>query len=68
MSLPAIELRALAHSRGWLTPGSELPDDATLTAAMTPRRRAASTVSSVEPLREVVQHWFDELKRLVPTK
>jgi len=53
------ELRALAHSRGWLTAGAELPDDATIAAAIAPRRRAASTVSSCEPLREVVQHWFD---------
>lgn len=53
------ELRALALSRGWLTAEAELPDDASLAAAMAPRRRAASTVSSVEPLRSVVQHWFD---------
>jgi transposase len=52
------ELQALAHSQGWLGSG-ELPDDATIAAAMAPRRRAASTVSSVEPLRQVVQRWFD---------
>jgi hypothetical protein len=38
---------------------SELPDDATLAAALGTARRASSTVSSAEPLREVVQHWFD---------
>ncbi len=53
------ELRALALSRGWLDAQAELPDDASLAAAMAPRRRAASTVSSVEPLRSFVQHWFD---------
>lgn len=53
------ELRALARGQGWLQADAELPDDATLAAAMAPRRRAASTVSSVEPLRQVVQHWFD---------
>ncbi len=53
------ELRELALARGWLHADAELPDDATVAAAMAPRRRAASTVSSVEPLREVVQHWFD---------
>ena len=53
------ELRSLAANRGWLSAGAELPDDATLAAAMAPRRRAASTVSSVEPLRSVVQRWFD---------
>jgi transposase len=53
------ELRALALERGWLGADAEVPDDATLASAMGPRRRAASTVSSVEPLREVVQRWFD---------
>jgi transposase len=53
------ELRALAQQQGWLDAGVELPDDATLTAALAPRRRASSTVSSVQPLREVVQRWFD---------
>src|SRR5687767_12132376 len=53
------ELRTLALGQGWLEADGQLPDDATLAAAMGPRRRAASTVSSVEPLRQVVQHWFD---------
>jgi transposase len=53
------ELRSLALSRGWLSSAAELPDDASLAAALAPRRRAASTVSSVEPLRQIVQHWFD---------
>ncbi|WP_275761190.1 IS21 family transposase [Ralstonia pseudosolanacearum] len=52
-------LRALAEQQGWLTPDAELPDDATLAAALGTPKRAASTISSVEPLREVVQHWFD---------
>ncbi|MFO1217593.1 MAG: IS21 family transposase [Burkholderiaceae bacterium] len=53
------ELRTLALGQGWLQADAELPDDATIVAALGPRRRAASTVSSVEPLREVVAHWFD---------
>lgn len=53
------ELRALAEQRGWLAEGAELPDDAALAEALGPRRRASSTVSSVEPLRAVVQRWFD---------
>jgi transposase len=53
------ELARLAQAQGWLDAGTELPDDAALAAAMSPRRRAASTVSSVEPLRAVVQRWFD---------
>jgi transposase len=52
-------LRALAEAQGWLAAQAELPDDQTLTQALGARRRAASTVSSVEPLREVVQRWFD---------
>lgn len=52
-------LRALAEAQGWLSPDGELPDDATLAAALGSPRRAASTISSVEPLREVVRHWFE---------
>ncbi len=52
-------LRALAEQQSWLTPDAELPDDATLAAALGTPKRAASTISSVEPLREVVQHWFN---------
>ena len=52
-------LRTLAEARGWLSPECELPDDATLAQALGAPKRAASTISSVEPLREVVQHWFD---------
>jgi transposase len=52
-------LRALAEAQGWLAADAELPDDESLNRALGARRRAASTVSSVEPLREVVQRWFD---------
>jgi hypothetical protein len=53
------EFKALAERLGWLDASAELPDDATIVAAFSPPRRASSTVSSVEPLREIVQHWFD---------
>ena len=53
------ELMRLAQAHGWLDAHAELPDDAAIAAAMAPRKRAASTVSSAEPLREVVQRWFD---------
>lgn len=53
------ELRVLAEQRGWLAEAAELPDDQSLAEALGPRRRASSTVSSVEPLRAVVQRWFD---------
>jgi len=51
--------KTLAEQRGWLDAGAELPDDAVLAAAFGTTRRASSTISSAEPLREVVQHWFD---------
>ena len=51
-------VRALADERGWLDVGSELPDDATLAAAFGAQRRASSTVSSVEPWRELVAQWL----------
>lgn len=52
-------LRAVAQDRGWLDAGGEVPDDATIAAALGPARRAPSTVSSVLPYREAVQRWFD---------
>jgi transposase len=51
------ELRTLALSRGWLDAGAELPDDQAIAAALKPARRASSTVSAVEPFREVVLRW-----------
>ena len=53
------ELVKVARERGWLEAGTELPDDAAIAEALAPRKRAASTVSSLEPLREVVQRWHD---------
>ncbi|GMV01843.1 MAG: hypothetical protein AMXMBFR52_14990 [Burkholderiales bacterium] len=53
------ELRTLALSRGWLDSASELPDDEAIAAALTPGRRASSTISSVEPFRQAVQRWVD---------
>ena len=55
------ELQKVAQAHGWLDSGTELPDDEAIAEAMKPRKRAASTVSSVEPLRDVVQRWFDAL-------
>lgn len=52
-------LRALAEQNGWLDSASELPDDAALAAAMdTGRRVAASTVSSAQPYRAVIERWI----------
>jgi transposase len=49
--------RALAIERGWFVPDTPLPEDAAIAAALGERRRARSTVSSVEPYREVVRRW-----------
>lgn len=53
------ELMRLAQAHGWLDAGAELPSDEAIAEAMKPRKRAASTVSSAEPVREIVQRWFD---------
>ena len=50
-------LRALADQQGWLDPGADVPDDGTIVAALGAARRARSTVSSVEPHREIVRRW-----------
>lgn len=61
------KLRALGQSCGWLTAGAELADDVAIATAMAPWRRAASTISCVKPLREVVQHWSDARVQGVPS-
>ncbi len=53
------EVVKVAQAHAWLDAGVDLPDDATIVTALTPPKRAASTVSSLEPLREIVQRWFD---------
>ena len=53
------ELVAMAREHGWLDASTELPDDQAIAEALKPRKRAASTVSSAEPLRAIVQRWFD---------
>ncbi len=55
-------LRAVALQHGWLDANAELADDAAIAAALSgsgAKPRASSTISSVEPHREVVRHWFD---------
>jgi hypothetical protein len=54
----AKELRALALEHGWLEPGAALPQDAEIAATLGAARRAASTVSSVEPYRAIVERWL----------
>ena len=50
-------LRALAAEQGWLDAGTELPDEATIAAALGQAKRARSTISSVEPWRERIAQW-----------
>jgi transposase len=52
-------LRAVAEAQGWLDAGADVPDDEAIVAALGAVRRARSTVSSVEPHREVVKRWFE---------
>lgn len=53
-------VRAIAARQGWLAPGSELPDDAAIAAAMAAAPRvASSSVSSAEPWRDLVAQWLD---------
>jgi transposase len=54
----AANLRALAEAEGWLTPETALPDDAAIAGALAAPKRASTTVSSLEPLREKIATWF----------
>ena len=54
------ELRGVAEQQGSLDAGAELPGDEAMAAALGQgQRRASSTVSSVEPHREVVRRWLE---------
>ena len=56
----AAALRALAVDRGWLDAQRALPEDEEIVAAIRAPRRAASTVSSLEPLRGVIEAWLHQ--------
>ncbi|MBV6422970.1 MAG: hypothetical protein NAOJABEB_00757 [Steroidobacteraceae bacterium] len=49
--------RALATRRGWLDPASALPSDSEIAQQLGRARRARSSISSVEPFRELVRRW-----------
>lgn len=51
-------LRALATAQGWLDPDKALPDEAALVAVLGERRRANTTISSVEAHRHLLQQWL----------
>jgi hypothetical protein len=52
-------LRAVAQAQGWLDASAAVPDDEAIVVALGASRQASSTVSSVEPHREVVKRWCD---------
>ncbi len=52
-------LRAKALELGWLDPEGKPPDELTVAAALGPAGRASSTISSVQPWRELVAQWLD---------
>ncbi len=54
------DLRELATRAGWLAAEAILPDDQAIVQALGAARRARSTVSSVEPFRELVRRWTEQ--------
>lgn len=55
----AAAFRMLATEQNWLT-AELLPDDATIATALANPKRASTTVSSLEPLREQIAGWFSQ--------
>jgi transposase len=53
-------LRALAAQHGWLVADTPLPEDGEIAAVLGQARRARSTISTVEPFREVVSRWAEQ--------
>jgi transposase len=54
------ELRALAAARGWLDPAAALPEDDEIAQALATPGRASSTISSLEPYRELITRWVEQ--------
>ncbi|MCC6195027.1 MAG: IS21 family transposase [Burkholderiales bacterium] len=52
--------RALAQQRGWLAADAPLPDDGEIAAVIGQVRRARSTISTVEPHRDIVVRWAEQ--------
>ena len=53
-------LRGLALKHGWLATDAPLPEDSAIAAVIGQARRARSTISSVEPFREIVARWAEQ--------
>jgi transposase len=56
----AASLRTLAAAQGWLVPETALPDDGTLADALASPKRANTTVSGLEPLRDRIAGWRNQ--------
>lgn len=56
----AAGLRTLAQAQGWLEPAATLPDDAVIAAALAKPKRAPSTLSGLEPLRDRIAAWLEQ--------
>ena len=50
-------LRALAAEFGWINPDTPLSEDAIIARSFGAARPARSTVSSLEPYREIISRW-----------
>jgi len=53
----AAALRACATAQGWLAGEHALPEDAVIARELSAPKRASSTISKLEPLREKVAAW-----------
>ena len=53
-------LRSLALAQDWLQADTPMPDEARIASLLGQHKRSASTVSSVQPWRELIAQWHDE--------
>lgn len=51
--------RTIAQAQGWLDQAVPLPDEAAIASKIQAHRRAPSSVSSVEPWRELIKGWVE---------
>jgi transposase len=56
----AAAFHAVASAQGWLKRDAPLPEDEAIAAAVGQARRARSSVSSVEPFRQLVAEWTEQ--------
>ncbi|WP_294260848.1 hypothetical protein [Propionivibrio sp.] len=56
----AASLRILAQTQGWLDGSATLPEDVAIAQALAPPKRASTTISGLEPLREQMAGWLGQ--------